>query len=142
MGKGVWTVCPAFLKKNKGVISPDSRIRRGLGPKTQTDIYKLLASSSCPELNDLPSTAIFEPVAMELLGGAGRSTAVFLKELAKQITVLTGEKLAFKFFKQRRFSAGTLYASLRQLVDTHPSPYCFNCKLCAITLFLFLVQFN
>ena len=51
--------------------------------------------------SDLPSTVIFEPVAMETLGGAGRSTAVFLKELARRITVLTGEKLAFKFLKQK-----------------------------------------
>ena len=51
--------------------------------------------------SDLPSTVIFKPVAMETLGGAGRSTAVFLKELARQITVLTGEKLAFKFLKQK-----------------------------------------
>ena len=49
----------------------------------------------------LPSTVIFEPVAMEKLGGAGRSTAVFLKELARRITVLTGQKLAFKFLKQK-----------------------------------------
>ena len=51
--------------------------------------------------SDLPSTVIFEPVAMETLGGAGRSTAVFLKEIARRITVLTGEKLAFKFLKQK-----------------------------------------
>ena len=51
--------------------------------------------------SDLPSTVIFETVAMETLGGAGRSTAVFLKELARRITVLTGEKLAFKFLKQK-----------------------------------------
>ena len=31
--------------------------------------------------SDLPSTVNFEPVAMETLGGAGRSTAVFLKDL-------------------------------------------------------------
>ena len=29
--KGVETTCPAFRKEDKGVISPDSRIRRGLG---------------------------------------------------------------------------------------------------------------
>ena len=51
--------------------------------------------------SDLPSTVSFEPVAMETLGGAGRSTAVLLKELARRITVLTGEKLAFKFLKQK-----------------------------------------
>ena len=49
------------------------------------------------DYSDLPSTVIFEPVAMETLGGAGRSTASFLKELARRITVLTGEKLAFQF---------------------------------------------
>ena len=38
---------------------------------------------------------------METQGGAGRSTAVFLEELTRQITVLTGEKLAFKFLKQK-----------------------------------------
>ena len=48
--------------------------------------------------SDLPSTVIFKPVAME---GAGRSMPIFLKELARRITVLTGEKLAFKFLKQK-----------------------------------------
>ena len=51
--------------------------------------------------SDLPSTVIFEPLAMETLGGAGRSTAVFLKELARRIIVLTGLKLAFNFLKQK-----------------------------------------
>ena len=51
--------------------------------------------------SDLPSTVIFEPVAIETLGGAVRSTAVFLKELARCISILTGEKLAFKFLKQK-----------------------------------------
>ena len=51
--------------------------------------------------SDLSSTVIFKPVAMETLGGAGRSTAVFLKELARQTTVLTGEKVAFKILKQK-----------------------------------------
>ena len=55
--------------------------------------------------SDLPSTVIFKPVAMETLGGAGMSTAVFLKELARRITVLTGEKLAFKFPEQKLDSA-------------------------------------
>ena len=50
--------------------------------------------------SDLSSTVIFETVAMETLGGAGRSSSVFLKELARRITVLIGEKLAFIFLKQ------------------------------------------
>ena len=43
-------------KRNKDVTSPDFRIRRGLGPKTQTVLFKLLASCSYPELNliDIP----------------------------------------------------------------------------------------
>ena len=42
---------PAFRKENKSLISPDSRIRRGLGTETFIDLYKLLASLSCPDLN-------------------------------------------------------------------------------------------
>ena len=40
-------------ERNKDVISPDSRIRKGVRPKTDSNcyIYKLLASWSCPELN-------------------------------------------------------------------------------------------
>ena len=41
----------AFRKEDKGVISPDSRIRRGLGTWTHIISYKLLASLLCPELN-------------------------------------------------------------------------------------------
>ena len=58
--------------------------------------------------SDLPYSVIFEPVAMETrpwkhgnTEGGGRSTAVYLKELTRRITVLTGEKLAFKFLKQK-----------------------------------------
>ena len=42
---------PAFRKENKSLISPDSRIRRGLGTGTVSVLYKLLASLLCPELN-------------------------------------------------------------------------------------------
>ena len=42
---------PAFRKENKSLISPDSGIRRGLGTETLIDLYKLLASLSCPDLN-------------------------------------------------------------------------------------------
>ena len=42
---------PAFRKENKSLISPDSGIRRGLGTGTDSVLYKLLASLSCPELN-------------------------------------------------------------------------------------------
>ena len=51
--KGVRMTCPAFPKKNKSVISPDSRIRRGLGRSTQTVFYKILASWRCAELNSI-----------------------------------------------------------------------------------------
>ena len=42
---------PAFRKENKSLISPDSGIRRGLGSGTDSVLYKILASLSCPELN-------------------------------------------------------------------------------------------
>ena len=77
----------------------NSNLRMGVLPGTnaasKADVRKR------NHYSDLPSTVIFEPVAMETLGGAGRSTAVFFKELARRITVLTGEKLAFKFLKQK-----------------------------------------
>ena len=37
---------PAFRKENKGLISPVSGIRRGLGTETFSILYKLLASLS------------------------------------------------------------------------------------------------
>ena len=40
---------PAFRKENKSLISPDSGIRRGLGTGTFINLYKFLASLSCPE---------------------------------------------------------------------------------------------
>ena len=42
---------PAFRKENKSLISPDSGIRRGLRTGTFINLYKLLASLSCRELN-------------------------------------------------------------------------------------------
>ena len=42
---------PAFRKEDKGLIYPDSRIRRDLGTETFIDLYKLLSSLSCPDLN-------------------------------------------------------------------------------------------
>ena len=42
---------PAFRKEDKGLISPDSGIRKGLGTGTDSVLYKLLASLSCPDLN-------------------------------------------------------------------------------------------
>ena len=42
---------PAFRKEDKSLISPDSRIRRGLGTETYIVLYKLLASLLCPDLN-------------------------------------------------------------------------------------------
>ena len=42
---------PAFRKEVKSLISPDSRIRRGLGTGTFINLYIFLASLSCPELN-------------------------------------------------------------------------------------------
>ena len=42
---------PAFRKENKSLISPDSGIRRVLGTGTFINLYKFLASLSCPELN-------------------------------------------------------------------------------------------
>ena len=41
----------AFRKEDKSLISPDSGIRRGLGTETFINLYKLLASLLCPELN-------------------------------------------------------------------------------------------
>ena len=41
----------AFRKENKSLISPDSGIRRGLGTGTFINLYRLLASLLCPELN-------------------------------------------------------------------------------------------
>ena len=73
--KGVGTVCPAFRKGNKSVISPDYRIRRGLGPGTQTVLYKLLASWSCPELTELNlielhvATIVARPFTLTVKGG-------------------------------------------------------------------------
>ena len=42
---------PAFRKEDKSLISPDLGIRRGRGTETLINLYKLLASLSCPELN-------------------------------------------------------------------------------------------
>ena len=42
---------PAFRRETKSLISPDSKIKRGLGISTETVLHKLLASVSCPELN-------------------------------------------------------------------------------------------
>ena len=42
---------PAFRKENGSLISPDSGIRRGLGTGIFINLYKLLASLLCPELN-------------------------------------------------------------------------------------------
>ena len=41
----------ALREEDKGLITPDSRIRRGLGTGTFIILYKLLASLLCPELN-------------------------------------------------------------------------------------------
>ena len=41
----------AFRKEDKSLISPDSGIRRVLGTGTFINLYKLLASLLCPELN-------------------------------------------------------------------------------------------
>ena len=49
--EGCWDDGSSLPKRNKDVTSPDSRIRRGLGSKTQTVLYKLLASWPSPELN-------------------------------------------------------------------------------------------
>ena len=40
-------------ERNKDVISPDSRIRRGLGRRTQTVFYKVLASWRRPALKSV-----------------------------------------------------------------------------------------
>ena len=42
---------PAFRKEKKSLISPDSGIRRGLRTRTFINLYEILASLSCPELN-------------------------------------------------------------------------------------------
>ena len=47
-GEGWKTV---FRKEDKSLISPDSGMRRGLGTGTFINLYKLLASLSCLELN-------------------------------------------------------------------------------------------
>ena len=51
--------------------------------------------------SDLPTTVIFEPVAIESLGGIGRSSLTFLQNLARKIRDTTGEVLAFKYLRQR-----------------------------------------
>ena len=50
---------------------------------------------------DLPSTVTFEPIAIETLGGIGRTSIEFIKDLAGKIKDATGEKLALKYPKQR-----------------------------------------
>ena len=42
---------PAFREENKSLISPDSGIPRGLGTGTFINLYQILASLLCPELN-------------------------------------------------------------------------------------------
>ena len=49
--KGGGVVNSAIRSGNKSVISPDSKIRRGLGTGTHIFLYKFLASLLCPELN-------------------------------------------------------------------------------------------
>ena len=50
---------------------------------------------------DLPSSVRFKPIAIETLGGIGRSSLAFLKEVALRIQEVTAEKLSFKYLKQR-----------------------------------------
>ena len=58
MGKGVGTVCPVFLKEIKTIFPRIPELK--LGPRTKTDIHKLLASWSCPELNIINITIHFQ----------------------------------------------------------------------------------
>ena len=51
--------------------------------------------------NTLQRDYIFEPVAVETLGGYGPSTTVFLKKLSKRLRVATLEERAGAFFRQR-----------------------------------------
>ena len=51
--------------------------------------------------SDLPSTVTFEPIAIETLGGIGRTSIEFIKDFAGKIKDATGEKLALKHLKQR-----------------------------------------
>ena len=41
----------AFREEDKGLITPESRIQRGLGTGTFIILYKRFASLLCPELN-------------------------------------------------------------------------------------------
>ena len=50
---------------------------------------------------DIPSCYIFEPVAVETLGGIGESTWLLLKEIGKRLERQTGEKRSFSFLRQR-----------------------------------------
>ena len=50
---------------------------------------------------DLMPHCVFEPVAVETLGGLGRDTLFFLKELGSRITAVTGDKRATIFLRQR-----------------------------------------
>ncbi len=50
--------------------------------------------------SDIPACYVFEPVAVETLGGIGDSSHAFLKTLSKRIKEQTGEIRSFAFLKQ------------------------------------------
>ena len=51
--------------------------------------------------SDLPATCIFQPVALETLGGIGFSTWLFLKDLARRIQTQNHNKNSFAYLRQR-----------------------------------------
>ena len=70
--------------------------------------------------SDLSSTVTFETIAIETLGGIGRTSIEFIKDLAGKIKEATSEKLALKHLKQRldlaiqRGNAGCILKALSQ----------------------------
>ena len=51
--------------------------------------------------HDLPETVLFSPVAIETLGGIGKASYAFLKEIARRTKRHTGEMNAFPYLKQK-----------------------------------------
>ena len=51
--------------------------------------------------SDLHSTVSFQPIAIETLGGIGRTSIEFIKDLAVKIKDATGEKLALKHLEKK-----------------------------------------
>ena len=80
------------------------RLAASYSDKAKQDGASVAAAAEakkCQKYEDLAPQCVFQPVAVETLGGLGDETLAFIREVGRRISEVTSDHRATQFLRQR-----------------------------------------